>query len=103
MPDVRKYIVCFGLETILGQLCNLNGLEMCEENGDPVPFGEDAYYEKIFVQDFRGFDFQKQRDAWREGTDFSFATEFFAKMEESESSASAVDTEIVSEEKVDSA
>ena len=102
MPDVRKYIVCFGLETMLGQLCNLNGLEMCEENGDPVAFGEDAYYEKIFVEDFRGFDFQKQRDAWREGTDFSFAVEFFAKMEGSEVPNNAVDTEIVSEETVDS-
>lgn len=97
MPDVRKYIVCFGLETMLGQLCNINGLEMCEENGDPVAFGEDAYYEQIFVEDFRGFDFQKQRDAWREGTDFTFAVEFFAKSEGGDMSAGVIDTEVVSD------
>jgi hypothetical protein len=28
MPDVRKYLVCFGLENMLGQLCNMNNLEV---------------------------------------------------------------------------
>lgn len=26
MADVRRYIVCFGLESLLGQLCNLNDI-----------------------------------------------------------------------------
>ena len=26
MADVRRYIVCFGLESLLGQLCNLNNI-----------------------------------------------------------------------------
>ena len=26
MADVRRYIVCFGLESLLGQLCNQNNL-----------------------------------------------------------------------------
>jgi hypothetical protein len=28
MGDVRKYLVCYGLETILGTLCNNNGLKV---------------------------------------------------------------------------
>ena len=28
MGDVRRYLVCFGLETMLGELCNLNGLKV---------------------------------------------------------------------------
>jgi hypothetical protein len=28
MADVRKYLVCYGLETILGSLCNNNGLKV---------------------------------------------------------------------------
>ena len=28
MPDVRKYLVCYGLETMIGQLCNGNGLKV---------------------------------------------------------------------------
>ena len=28
MPDVRKYLVCYGLETLIGQLCNGNGLKV---------------------------------------------------------------------------
>jgi hypothetical protein len=33
MPDVRKYLVCYGLETLIGQLCNGNGLKvsLCHE------------------------------------------------------------------------
>ena len=82
MGDVRKYLVCFGLETMLGQLCNLNSLQMCSAEGNEVAFGEDSYYEEIIKTDFRGYDFTKQRDAWREGTDFSFAAEFYAISEE---------------------
>lgn len=52
---------------------------MCAQDGTPVPFGEDDYYEQIVVQDFRGYDFQKQRDTWREGTDFTFKAEFYAE------------------------
>jgi hypothetical protein len=84
MGDVRKYLVCFGLETMLGQLCNLNKLQMCSEEGGEVAFGEDKYYDEIIQKDFRGFDFAKQRDSWREGTDFSFACEFWALSEEEE-------------------
>jgi uncharacterized protein YciU (UPF0263 family) len=53
--------------------------KMCSENGDQVPFGEDNYYEQIVKDDFRGYDFIKQRESWREGTDFSFKAEFFAE------------------------
>lgn len=52
---------------------------MCSETGDQVPFGEDDYYEKIVLDDFRGYDFIKQRETWREGTDFVFKAEFFAE------------------------
>lgn len=67
MVDVRKYIVCYGLESMLGELCNLNGLAMCNQDREEVAFGEDAYYQEIFKEDFRGYDFEKQRDAWKEG------------------------------------
>lgn len=33
MPDVRKYLVCYGLETLIGQLCNSNGLKVMEYVG----------------------------------------------------------------------
>lgn len=56
---------------------------MCSESGEQVPFGEDDYYEQIVVKDFRGYDFQKQRETWREGTDFTFKAEFYAEEEES--------------------
>jgi len=28
MPDIRKYLVSYGLETLIGQLCNLNSIEV---------------------------------------------------------------------------
>ena len=83
MGDVRRYIVSFGLETTFGQLCNMNSLIMCKENGDEVSFGEDSYYQEIILDDFRQYNFTKQRDSWKEGTDFPFTSEFFAKKEES--------------------
>jgi len=102
MTDVRRYIVCYGLETTIGNLCNMNGLIMCTDTGEDVPFGEDKYYEQIVQKDFRGYDFSQQRDAWREGTDLSFIVEFFAKQEKAEASAEAtaapddvIDAEIV--------
>jgi hypothetical protein len=67
---------------------------MCTESGDDVPFGEDAYYEQIIVKDFRDYDFQKQRDAWREGTDFTFKAEFYAEAE----AAAAEDSNVVDTE-----
>ena len=82
MGDVRKYLVCFGLETLIGQLCNLNGLQLCGEKGQEVAFGEDSYYQEIIQPDFRGFDYAKQRDSWREGTDFAFSAQFYAISEE---------------------
>ena len=81
MGDVRKYLVCYGLETMLGTLCNNNSLKLVTETGEDVPFGEDSYYETIIKEDFRGYDFQKQRDAWKEGTPFKFSAEFFAAEE----------------------
>lgn len=54
---------------------------MCTEDGGDVAFGEDSYYETIIKPDFRGYDYIKQRDSWREGTDFSFSAEFFALSE----------------------
>ena len=37
MPDVRKYLVCYGLETLIGQLCNGNGLKVSPKfQHDPV-------------------------------------------------------------------
>lgn len=79
MTDVRRYIVSYGLELNLGTLCNTNSLIMCTENGEDVPFGQDEYYTDIFINDSEGNNFMTQRDAWREGTDFKFAVEFFAK------------------------
>jgi hypothetical protein len=102
MPDVRKYLVCYGLELMIGQICNLNGLALCQKNGDNVAFGEDPYYNEIILSDFRGYDYEKQRDTWREGTDFTFAAEFFANSEggeeEAAPSAQVIDAEIVSSE-----
>jgi hypothetical protein len=67
---------------------------MCSEAGENVPFGEDAYYEQIVAKDFRDYDFQKQREAWREGTDFSFKAEFFAEADEAPAAEeTVVDTE----------
>jgi hypothetical protein len=95
MTDVRRYIVSYGLELTIGNLCNLNSLLMCSSSGDQVPFGEDSYYEEILVKDFRGYDFTQQRDAWKEGTDFSFTAEFFARQELSEESAQENENEFV--------
>lgn len=44
-----------------------------------MPFGEDNYYEQIVLEDFRGYDFIKQRESWREGTDFTFKAMFYAE------------------------
>ncbi len=79
MGDVRRYLVCFGLETMLGQICNANGLRFCDTKGNDVPFGEDAYYQEIIQKDFRDYDFVKQRDSWREGTDLKFSAMFYAE------------------------
>ena len=79
MVDVRRYVVSYGLEMNIGQLCNNNGIILCNPDGGDVEFGEDSVYESIFLPDALGYDFQKQRDAWREGQDFSFVVEFFAR------------------------
>ena len=57
--------------------------QMCSETGAQVPFGEDDYYEQIVLNDFRGYNFIKQREAWREGTDFTFKAEFYCEEEAS--------------------
>eukprot|EP01035_Chromulina_nebulosa_P056103 gene56103-76906_t len=59
MGDIRRYIVCYGLETLLGKLGNLNGLKFCTKNKDDVDFGADAYYTEILKEDFRGYGFEK--------------------------------------------
>jgi len=87
MGDVRRYIVCFGLETLLGELANINGIKFSDMDGNDRPFGEDSYYKEIVVTDFRGYDYEKQRDAWREGTDFKFACEFYAEADEKPAAA----------------
>lgn len=102
MPDVRKYLVCFGLESIIGTLCNNNGLKLCDKDGNDVAFGDDSYYQEIILKDFRDYDFEKQRDTWREGTDFKFLAQFYAENELDTSSPSVssplvVDAEIVKE------
>jgi hypothetical protein len=109
MPDVRKYLVSFGLETIFSGLGNLNGLQYVTEDGEDVPFGEDEYYSQIIQKDFREYDFEQQRDAWREGTDLAFTAKFFAikdieeegdgEKEESESrNENIIDAEVVDAE-----
>ena len=78
MGDVRKYIVSFGLENLLGQLANINNLQLVNEDGSDVPFGEDEYYGQIIKEDERGYDFEKLRDNWREGTDLIVNASFYA-------------------------
>lgn len=36
MTDVRKYLVSYALETTLGQLCNLNNLQVCSNSSPPI-------------------------------------------------------------------
>ena len=105
MGDVRKYIVSYGLESMLGGLANLNDMQLVTEDGEDVPFGEDEYYKSIIQTDERGFDFEQQRDAWRENCDFPFSAKFFAIKDEEEESEGveegppdAIDAEIVEEE-----
>ena len=102
MSDVRKYIVSYGLETILGGLANLNDMQLVTEEGEDVAFGEDEFYTSIIQTDERGYDFEQQRDAWKENMDFPFSAKFFAVRdieEEGEAAGSdegdAIDTEIV--------
>ena len=106
MGDVRKYIVSYGLETILGGLANLNDMQLVTEDGEDVPFGEDDYYSSIIQTDDQGRNFEQIRDAWKENQDFSFIDKFFAivDMEEeaggedsttSDGESVAIDTEIV--------
>ncbi len=103
MGDVRKYLVSYGLENTIGQICNYNGLLICNEDGSDAAFGEDEFYQKIVQDDIRG-DFEKQRDAWREGTDFSFTVEFPAKKpDDADTSGNGgsdgvVDAQVVEEE-----
>lgn len=61
---------------------------MRAENEGEVRFGDDSYYEQIIQEDFRGYNYTKQRDAWREGTDFSFVVEFFARIDQRDGSTS---------------
>ena len=103
MGDVRKYLVSYGLEMTLGQLCNYNSLVICDDTGAEVTgFGEDEFYSEIVKEDFRGFNFEQQRDAWKEGTDLSFTAEFCAKVEggDENGAASATDTNAVDVEKI---
>ena len=109
MGDVRKYIVSYGLESMLGGLANLNDMQLVTEEGEDVPFGEDAYYEEIILKDDNGRGFEQIRDSWKENCDFAFSAKFFAIKdeeeeegtedgeEESSGPADAIDAEIVEE------
>jgi hypothetical protein len=79
--------VCYGLENTIGQLCNYNALKLCDAQGGEVVLGEDEYYSTIIQEDVRGFAYDAQRDAWREGTDFVFTAVFSAKEEAGTASA----------------
>jgi len=76
---------------------------MRAENEGEIRFGDDAYYEQIIQEDSRGYNYTKQRDTWREGTDFSFVAEFFARIDQSDGNGSpkkiyadkVIDTEAV--------
>ena len=59
MGDVRRYLVCYGLENTIGQMCNYNALMMCDEAGKEVEgFGEDELYKQIVTVDEHGRDFE---------------------------------------------
>lgn len=81
MGDVRNYIISFGLETVIGKLCNMNGLQLCNEDRSEVTFGSDDYYKQIIQDDANGNDFLTQRGEWREGNDITFTAEFFAEID----------------------
>ena len=51
---------------------------MCDKDREDVLFGEDSYYQEIIKENQQGFDFEEQRAAWKEGTEFSFTSEFYA-------------------------
>ena len=83
MGDVRKYIVSYGLESMLGGLANLNDMQLVTEEGEDVPFGEDEYYKQIIMEDNNGRGFEEQRDSWKKNCDFNFsAKSFFAIKDE---------------------
>ncbi len=82
MGDVRKYIVSYGLESMLGGLANLNDMQLVTEEGEDVPFGEDEYYTQIISEDDNGRGFEELRDSWKENSDFSFSAKFFAITDE---------------------
>ena len=103
MGDVRRYIVCFGLETILRELCNTNQLRVCDENGADVMLGDDDFYESVVQDSPSGKKFAEQRDSWKEGTDFNFVALFYAQKDEVDveeprkiEDSSVVDTEVIS-------
>ena len=92
----------YGLETFLGGLANLNDMQLVTEEGEDVPFGEDEYYASIIQEDERGFNFEQQRDAWKENMDFPFSAKFFAVRDVDDgddgggtNEEGAIDTEIV--------
>lgn len=102
MGDVRRYIVCFGIETVLRDLCNANALQICNEKGEEVMLGDDAFYEAVIQDTPSGKKFAAQRDSWKEGTDFDFTAVFWARVFEDEEeegpvkvSDEVIDTEVV--------
>mmetsp|Transcript_27498 Transcript_27498/g.27719 ORF Transcript_27498/g.27719 Transcript_27498/m.27719 type:complete len:234 (-) Transcript_27498:44-745(-) len=84
MTDVRRYIVSYGLELNIGTLCDMNNLILCDKSGEEVTFGQDEYFQEIVCKDETGNDFFAQRDAWREGNEFNFELEFYAKVGDEE-------------------
>eukprot|EP01039_Chlorochromonas_danica_P004617 gene4617-5060_t len=98
MEGVRKYLVSFGLETMIGQLCNNNNIRITKEDGSDAAFGEDAFFQEIVLPDAQGRDFNTRQAAWKEGQDFPFVAEFFGATYEDESEE-VIDTEEVNEDK----
>jgi len=99
MGDVRRYIVCFGIETVLRDLCNANSLQVCSEKGEEIMLGEDAFFESIIQDTASGKKFAAQRDSWKEGTDFDFTGIFWARVFEDETEedgpVKVIDTETI--------
>jgi hypothetical protein len=71
---------------------NENALVVVDDAGEEAEIN-DELYEKIVIADERG-GYIEQRDGWREGAGFAFATEFLAKKdEEAEEAATAAESE----------
>lgn len=55
-------------------------LKVVGKNKEEVDFGSEGFFGDIIQPDESGNDYEAQRKAWREGTDFKFVAEFYAKI-----------------------